>query len=131
MLQSGARGKKNLFMLLILNVIFLINMSHYDLNNSELCFIHPFFWAPRKGFTHPSGTKTTTSGIAVMKGKGIHVTGRVGPQNCETLRLPHLLDYRLTDGGKFVSLTRRPPFTTQEDSWYSFLSEAESTPRPQ
>jgi hypothetical protein len=40
------------------------------------------------------------------------------------------LDNRLTDGGKVVSLMRRPPFTPQEDSWYSFLLEAESTPGP-
>jgi hypothetical protein len=49
------------------------------------------------------------------------VTGRGGPEGCETLRL--------TDGGD-VSLTRRPSFTPQEDSWYSFLSETESTPGP-
>jgi hypothetical protein len=42
--------------------------------------------------------------------------------------LPHFLDNRLTDGGEVVSLTSRPPFTPQEDSWYSFLLEAESTP---
>jgi hypothetical protein len=29
-----------------------------------------------------------------------------------------------------ISLTRRPPFTPQEDSQYSFLLEAESTPVP-
>jgi hypothetical protein len=40
------------------------------------------------------------------------------------------LDSRLTDGSEVVSLTRRPPFTPQEDSWYSLLSEAESTPGP-
>jgi hypothetical protein len=40
------------------------------------------------------------------------------------------LDNQLTDGGKVVSLTRRPPFTPQEDSWYVFQLEAESTPRP-
>jgi hypothetical protein len=40
------------------------------------------------------------------------------------------LDNRLTDGGKGVSHTRRPPFTPQEYSWYSFLVKAESTPRP-
>jgi hypothetical protein len=47
------------------------------------------------------------------------------------LRVPHFLDNRLTDGGKVVSLTRRPPFTSQEGSWHSFLLEAESTPGPQ
>jgi hypothetical protein len=43
------------------------------------------------------------------------------------LRVPQYADNRLTDGGKVVSLTRRPPFTPQEGSWYSFLLEAEST----
>jgi hypothetical protein len=45
------------------------------------------------------------------------------------LRFPHLLDSPLTDGGKVVSLTHRLPFTPQGDSWYSFLSDAESNPR--
>jgi hypothetical protein len=40
------------------------------------------------------------------------------------------LENRLTDGGKVVSLMHRPPFTLQEDSWYSFLLEAESTTEP-
>jgi hypothetical protein len=39
-------------------------------------------------------------------------------------------DIRLTDGGKFVSLIRRPPFTTKEDSRYSFLLETQSSPGP-
>jgi hypothetical protein len=65
-----------------------------------------------------------------VKGKAIPVTGRGGPQGCETSRLPHLLDNRLTDSCKLVSLTRRPLFTPQEDSWYSFLLEAESIPGP-
>jgi hypothetical protein len=34
----------------------------------------------------------------------------------------------LTDGAEDVSLRSRPLFTPQEDSWYSFLLEAESTP---
>jgi hypothetical protein len=37
------------------------------------------------------------------------------------------LNIRLTDGGKFVSLTRRPPFAPQKDSWYSFMLEAEES----
>jgi hypothetical protein len=49
---------------------------------------------------------------------------------CGTSRLPHILDNRFTDGGEVVSLTRRPLFSPLEDSWYSFLLEAESTPRP-
>jgi hypothetical protein len=38
-------------------------------------------------------------------------------------------DIRLIDGGKVVSPRGRPLFYPQEDSWYSFLLEAESTPR--
>jgi hypothetical protein len=64
------------------------------------------------------------------KGKAIPVTGHEGPLGCETSRLPHFLDNRLTDGSEAVSPTRWPPFTPQEDSWYSFLLEAESTPGP-
>jgi hypothetical protein len=37
------------------------------------------------------------------------------------------LDNRLTDGGEIVSLTSRPSFTPQEDSWHPFILEAEST----
>jgi hypothetical protein len=53
----------------------------------------------------------------LRRGK-VKVTGRGGPYGCETLRFPRLLDNWLTDGSKVVSLTRRPPFTPQEDSWY-------------
>ena len=34
------------------------------------------------------------------------------------------------DGGKVVSLTRRPLLPPMKYSWYSFLLEAESTPGP-
>jgi hypothetical protein len=44
------------------------------------------------------------------KVKAILVTGHADPYGCETSRLPRFLDSRLTDGGKVVSLTRRPPF---------------------
>jgi hypothetical protein len=40
------------------------------------------------------------------------------------------LDNLLTDDGEVVGLTHRPRFTLQEDSWYSVLLEAESTPGP-
>jgi hypothetical protein len=64
------------------------------------------------------------------KGKAIHVTGRGGPWDRGLSRFPYFPDNRLTDGGVIVGLTRRAPFTPQEDSWYSFLLEAESTPGP-
>jgi hypothetical protein len=49
--------------------------------------------------------------LRYRKGKDIPVTGRGGPSGCERSRLPHYLHKRLTDGGKVVSPTRRPPFT--------------------
>jgi hypothetical protein len=63
-----------------------------------------------------------------VKSKSILVTDHGGPYGCETSRIPHFSNNQLTDGGEVVSLRRRPPITPQEDSWYSFLLEAESTP---
>jgi hypothetical protein len=40
------------------------------------------------------------------------------------------LNNRLRDGGEVVSLTCRPRFLPQEDSWYSVLLEVESTLGP-
>jgi hypothetical protein len=59
------------------------------------------FWGP---------SSLLTNGGREEESKAIPVTGRGGPYGCETLRLPHFLDNRLTDGGE-VSLTRRPLFT--------------------
>jgi hypothetical protein len=39
-----------------------------------------------------------------QKGKAVPLTGRGGPYDCETSRLPHFLDNRLTDGGEVISL---------------------------
>jgi hypothetical protein len=57
-------------------------------------------------------TNTSVS-VPQLKGKGnaIPITGREGAYGCETSRLPHFLDSRLTDGSEVVSLTRRSPFT--------------------
>jgi hypothetical protein len=60
--------------------------------------------------------------LILLKVKLFLLTGRGGPYVCEASRLPHFLGNRLTDGREVVMLTR------QEDSWYSFLLEAESTP---
>jgi hypothetical protein len=59
-------------------------------------------------FTNLYTNKILSSG---KKGKAIPVTGRGSPQACETSRLPHFLDTRLTYGGEVVSLTCRPHFT--------------------
>jgi hypothetical protein len=37
----------------------------------------------------------------------------------------HFVDSRVADGGEVVILTPRTLFAAQEDSWYSFLLEAE------
>jgi hypothetical protein len=64
-----------------------------------------------------------------LKSKAIPVTGRGGLWGCKTLRIPHCIDNRLTDGGKVVSPTHRPllysPETLLLCFWYSFLLEAE------
>jgi hypothetical protein len=46
--------------------------------------------------------------------KIIPVTGRRCPYDCETLRLPQILDNRLTDGVEVISLTRRSYFTPRK-----------------
>jgi hypothetical protein len=68
--------------------------------------------------------------ISMLKGKtgkAIPVTDRGGPQGCDTSRMPRFSENRLRDGGEVVGLMRRPPYTFQEDSWYSFPLKAEST----
>jgi hypothetical protein len=76
-------------------------------------------------------TSDCTHNFKDSKGKAIPVIGREVPQGCQMSRLPHILDTWLIDGGEAVSLTRRLPFTTMKDSWYSILLEVESTPGTQ
>jgi hypothetical protein len=62
----------------------------------------------------------------IIRGKkrALTVTGREGSQGCVTYRGSYLFsNNQVTDGGKVVSLT------PQEDFWYSFLLQDESTPR--
>jgi hypothetical protein len=49
--------------------------------------------------------------LGKVKCKAVPVTDREGTYYCETSRLPHFLDTRLTDVDEVVSLTRRSPFT--------------------
>jgi hypothetical protein len=44
------------------------------------------------------------------------------------LRFPYFLNSWLKNSGEVVSLMCLPPFILHEDSWYSFVLEAESTP---
>jgi hypothetical protein len=49
-----------------------------------------------------------------VKGEVTLVRGRGGPWGCETSRLSYLIDNRLTDGGKVVSLSRWSPFNPRK-----------------
>jgi hypothetical protein len=73
---------------------------------------------------------TDGSQVVSFTRQAVPVTGHEGPYVCETSRFSHLLDSRLRSSGEVVSLTRPPHCTPQEDFWYSFLLEAESTPEP-
>jgi hypothetical protein len=48
------------------------------------------------------------------------------PLGLREVKAPTFSDIRLIDGGKVIG----PAFYPQEDSWYSFLLEAEPTPGP-
>ena len=53
----------------------------------------------------------------------------------QALKFPGGCGYQIStqsahEGGKVVSLRHRPPLPPRKCSWYSFLSEAESTPGP-
>jgi hypothetical protein len=65
----------------------------------------------------------------VYKGEAIPVTGREGPQVCEASRLPHFLVGSETVV-RLSALRAGLTFTLQENSWYSFPLEVESTPGP-
>jgi hypothetical protein len=90
------------------------------------------YWPSRlvTGTALPSFFTFYNSFYGDKNGIAIPVTGRGGPQGCVTFRFQHFLGNRLTDGGEVVSHTSPPPFILQEDSWYSFLLDAKSTPRP-
>jgi hypothetical protein len=75
--------------------------QNLELHVHHLCFIKAKkckLLSPCEGTTHHDSD-----------GNGIPVTGRGGPQGCEDIEVPTFSpDNRLTDGGVFVSLTRRP-----------------------
>jgi hypothetical protein len=54
------------------------------------------------------------SKVKKSKSKVMSLTGRVGIEDCEMLRIPHYLDNQLSDCGKFVSFTHRPRSTLQK-----------------
>jgi hypothetical protein len=63
------------------------------------------------------------------KGKAVPLQVWSGPEGSRKLRFPDFMTTQ--DGGKFVSLTHRPPLPPgNKYTWYSFLLEAESNPGP-
>jgi hypothetical protein len=109
----------------------LRTLTFYGPEMKRFCSIHSFLRRYLCDFFHSSSlTFHGMKSHSAVKGKSktIPVTGREGPQGCETSRFPHFLYNQLTDGGG-VSLTRRPPFTPQEDSCFLFLLEANSNPK--
>jgi hypothetical protein len=58
--------------------------------------------------------------VCVCVCETLPVAGIGGRYGCETLKIPHCLDKCLTDGGKIVTLTSRPPLYSQE-TLISFL----------
>jgi len=68
------------------------------------------------------------NGIKLGKSKAVPLQSRRCPEGSRKLRLP---DFMTTaqDGRKVVSLTHRPPLPPGNAPCYSFLLEAESTPR--
>lgn len=64
-----------------------------------------------------------------IKGKVVLVTDRGGLNGCETSRLPQFVHIGLNN--REVSLTLRlTALNAQEDSWFSYVLGAESTPGP-
>ena len=65
-----------------------------------------------------------------VKGKAVPFEAWSGPEGSRKLRFP---DFMTTaqDGGKVCQLYAPAAFTPTKYSWYSFLLEVESTPRPQ
>jgi hypothetical protein len=55
-----------------------------------------------------------SNGFHVLIKVKLSLSPAVEAHRVEMSRLPHFLDNQLTDGGKVVSLMRRPPFTTRK-----------------
>ena len=67
--------------------------------------------------------------MTASKGKAVPLQAWSGPEGSRKLRFP---DFTTTaqDDGKVVSLKHRPPLPQGNNTWYSFLLEAEFTPGP-
>jgi hypothetical protein len=114
-----------------LNLSLLTCYPEWDFYGFPQSF-HKELWSTTASFhTHFNSLLINHSSIKCYKGKCYPCNRPWMPMECERLRLPLLLETWVTDGSKVVSLTHWPPFTHQEDSWFSFLLEAGSTLGPQ
>ena len=66
----------------------------------------------------------------VKKVKSFPATGLDRPLGFQEVEIPRISRQSAHEGSKVVSPTHRPSLYPKKDSWYSFLLEAESTPRP-
>ena len=69
-------------------------------------------------------------GHAPVWSKSCPITGLDKPLGLQEVEAPRISRQSAHEGGNFVSPTHRPPLPHREDSWYSFLLQAESTPGP-
>jgi hypothetical protein len=90
--------------------------STYFSKNTIACILMLGISLTVEAYSVPADVCLLISFLVCVKGKAIPVTGHGGPDGCETSRLPHFLDNRLTDGGEVVNLTCRPPFTPRKIS---------------
>jgi hypothetical protein len=90
---------------------------HVSNKATALLHVHIKFVSPLRFYilwvgVYPSNPwirKVSHTKTSSLKGRAIFVTGHGGPKSYDTLRLPHFLDNRLTDGGEVVTLTRCRP----------------------
>jgi hypothetical protein len=86
-----------------------------QLENVERCSYVKLLDTPTRTQVPVPGAVFLYAVVLWVCNKAISVRGREGPYGSETLRVQHYLDNRLIDGGKVVTLTRRPRFTPQEN----------------
>jgi hypothetical protein len=78
-----------------------------------------------------TGLNQTLNVYLRIKGKGKVIPVQAWrPLVLRKVEAPIFSDIRLIDGGKVVSPRRLHLITYQENSWFSFLLEAKSTPGP-
>jgi len=89
-----------------------------------------FLWIKRSNALHARFLQTRwPSKTNKGKDKAVPLQAWTGPEVSRKLRLPDFVT-TAQDGGKFVSLTHRPPLPPRNTPGTHFCLEAESTPGP-